>query len=96
MNHLQALILGYVALINLVTFVAYGIDKRKARRDSWRIPERTLLLLAVFGGSVGALLAMRVFHHKTKHRKFTILVPLILVLQLALAAYLFYLRHPLT
>ena len=71
--------------INLLTFFVYGIDKWKAKRDKWRVPEATLLMLAALGGSVGALLGMFVFHHKTKHKKFLIGVPLILLAQLALA-----------
>ncbi len=81
-----------VLLMNLIAFAAYGIDKRKARMDKWRIPELTLLLLAFLGGSIGALLGMRVFHHKTKHWKFKILVPLFLILQVALAVWLIYRR----
>ena len=75
----------YLLGINLLTFFIYGIDKWKARRDKWRVPEATLLMLAALGGSVGALLGMFVFHHKTKHKKFLIGVPLILLAQLALA-----------
>ena len=75
----------YLLGINLLTFFVYGIDKWKARRDKWRVPEATLLMLAAIGGSVGALLGMFVFHHKTKHKKFLIGVPLILLAQLALA-----------
>ena len=75
----------YLLGINLLTFFVYGIDKWKARRDKWRVPEATLLMLAALGGSVGALLGMFVFHHKTKHKKFLIGVPLILLAQLALA-----------
>ena len=82
------IILAALLLVNIVAFAAYGIDKRKAQRDSWRIPESTLLLLAFFGGAIGALLGMRVFHHKTKHWKFKILVPIFLILQLALAGWL--------
>ena len=77
----------YLIIINVVTFFVYGIDKRKARLNRWRIPESTLLLLAALGGSVGALLGMKVFRHKTKHKKFTIGVPLILVIQVAIAFY---------
>lgn len=77
-------ILVVVAAINVVTFFAYGIDKFKARHDKWRIPEATLLWFAFFGGALGAFLGMRVFHHKTQHKKFTVLVPLLLVAQLAL------------
>ena len=75
----------YLLGINLLTFFVYGIDKWKAKRDKWRVPEATLLMLAAIGGSVGALLGMFVFHHKTKHKKFLIGVPLILLAQLALA-----------
>lgn len=81
-----------VLLINVVTFAAYGIDKRKARKGKWRTKEATLLLLAFLGGALGALLGMRTFHHKTKHRKFKILVPVFLIMQIAIAVYLFYLQ----
>ena len=74
--------------VNTVTFLVYGWDKLCARKDWWRIPERVLLGLALLGGSIGALLGMKVFRHKTKHRKFTVLVPLFLVMQIALAAWL--------
>lgn len=78
----------YLLGINLLTFLVYGLDKRKARRGKWRIPEATLLLLAVFGGSIGALLGMSVFRHKTKHKKFLIGLPLILIAQVALAVFI--------
>ena len=74
--------------VNTVTFLVYGWDKLCARKDWWRIPERVLLGLALLGGSIGALLGMKAFRHKTKHRKFTVLVPLFLVMQIALAAWL--------
>ena len=74
--------------VNVVTFLVYGWDKQCARKDWWRIPERVLLGLALLGGSLGALLGMKAFRHKTKHRKFTVLVPLFLVMQIALAAWL--------
>ena len=75
----------YLLGINLLTFFIYGIDKWKAKRNKWRVPEATLLMLAALGGSVGALLGMSVFHHKTKHKKFLIGVPLILLAQVVLA-----------
>lgn len=78
----------YLLLINLVTFVAYGIDKYKAKHDKWRIPEATLLWLAALGGSLGAWAGMQVWHHKTLHRKFRFGVPAIILLQIALAVYL--------
>ena len=82
------ILIAALLLINIVAFAAYGIDKHKAQKDRWRIPESTLLLMAFFGGALGALLGMRAFHHKTKHWKFKILVPLFLILQLALAGWL--------
>lgn len=76
--------------MTLITFFAYGLDKRKARKGKWRTPESTLLWLAAAGGSIGALLGMRVWRHKTQHYKFTLGVPTILLLQLALAGYILY------
>ena len=84
---MRALIYCLIGL-NVITFLVYGIDKWKARRDRWRIPEATLLMLAVLGGSVGALLGMTVFHHKTKHGKFRIGLPLILLAQIVLVYFL--------
>ena len=75
----------YLLSINLLTFLAYGIDKWKAKHKRWRITEAALLLLAALGGSPAALLAMRVFHHKTLHKKFRYGVPAILLVQVALA-----------
>ncbi len=82
-------ILIYFFVINIVAFIVYGIDKYKARRAQWRIPESTLLLLAVIGGSVGAWCGMKVWHHKTLHNKFRYGVPLIMLLQAIFAAYMF-------
>lgn len=78
----------YLAVINVAAFAAMGIDKARAKADAWRIPEATLFLLAVLGGSVGGILGMRLFHHKTRHKTFAIGFPAILVCQLALAAYI--------
>ena len=75
----------YLVAINVVTFFLYGIDKWKAKRGKWRIPEATLLGLAVIGGSIGAWLGMRAWHHKTMHKKFKYGIPLILIAQIALA-----------
>ena len=80
--------LAYLLAINVATFLVYGIDKLKAKRAKWRIPEATLLLLAAVGGSIGAWLGMKVWHHKTLHMKFRYGVPLIILLQIALIAYL--------
>lgn len=70
--------LYYLITINVITFFLYGIDKWKAQHHRWRISEGTLLLAALAGGSLGALLGMYKFHHKTKHKKFVIGVPFIL------------------
>ena len=80
----------WLIAINLVTFAVYGADKRRARRGAWRVPEKTLFMLPLLGGSVGALLGMRVFRHKTKHWYFVWGVPAILLAQLALAVWLLY------
>ena len=81
-------VLYYLAAVNLVTFLVYGIDKLRAKRGAWRIPEKTLFLLPLLGGSVGAIAGMKVFHHKTKHWYFKYGLPLILILQLALVVWL--------
>lgn len=79
----------YVAAVNVVTFFIYGLDKSKAKAGQWRIPEAHLIFLAVIGGSVGALLGMRVFHHKTRKPKFYIGVPAILIVQIILICFMF-------
>ena len=81
-------LLYYLIVINIVTFVVYGIDKLKAKQGSWRISEATLLILAVIGGSIGALLGMKVWRHKTMHKKFKYGLPLILIIQIILIGYL--------
>ena len=78
----------YLLAINAVAFIVYGIDKYKAKKAKWRIPEATLLLLAVLGGSIGAWMGMKVWHHKTMHKKFKYGIPAILLIQIALMAYL--------
>lgn len=84
------IVIFYLLAVNLLTYIIYGIDKHKARHNRWRIPEATLLLLAALGGSIGALLAMRVFRHKTQHKKFRYGVPLILLAQAAVAVFCCY------
>ena len=78
----------YLLAINAVAFIMYGIDKYKTKKAKWRIPEATLLLLAVLGGSIGAWMGMKIWHHKTMHKKFKYGIPAILLLQIALMAYL--------
>jgi uncharacterized membrane protein YsdA (DUF1294 family) len=81
-------LLYYLIVINIVTFLVYGIDKWKAKQGSWRISEATLLILAAIGGSIGALLGMKIWHHKTMHKKFKYGLPLILIIQIILIGYL--------
>lgn len=82
-------ILGlYLLFINAVGFALMGVDKRRAKRDQWRISEKSLFLPPLLGGTVGAILGMRVFRHKTKHWYFRYGLPALLVLQLALAGWL--------
>lgn len=85
---LTSILLIYLATINVVSFFTYGIDKLKARKDKWRIPEATLLWMAVLGGSIGAWLGMKAWHHKTLHKKFKFGVPAILIIQLALVLFI--------
>ena len=77
-------LLYYLIVINIVTFLVYGIDTWKAKQGSWRISGAFLMILAVIGGSIGALLGMKVWHHKTMHKKFKYGLPLVLLAQIAL------------
>jgi uncharacterized membrane protein YsdA (DUF1294 family) len=83
-----AIISGILLTLNLLTFIIYGIDKFKAKKAKWRNPESTLLLLAVFGGSIGAWLGLQVWRHKTQHKKFYIGIPMILTLQVIATIYI--------
>ena len=74
----------YLVSINIVTFFLFGIDKRRAIKNRWRISEATLLISSLIGGVIGGLLGMSVFHHKTKKMKFKILMPLILMLHICI------------
>ena len=78
----------YLLAINIVSFFLYGIDKYKAKKGRWRISEATLLMMAVIGGSIGAWVGMRLWHHKTMHKKFKYGIPLIIIMQISLVAYL--------
>ena len=81
-------IICYLLAVNIVTFLLYGIDKYKAKKGKWRISEATLLTMADIGGSIGAWAGMRLWHHKTMHKKFKYGIPVIIILQVALAVYL--------
>lgn len=76
------IVVVYLVLINVVTFITFGVDKSRARKHAWRIPEKTLFFLAIIGGSVGAIAGMYFFRHKTRHWYFVIGMPLILILQI--------------
>lgn len=80
----------YFIIINIITFLIYGMDKLKAKKGKWRIPEVTLLLLAVVGGGLGAWFGIKIWHHKTMHAKFRCGVPLIIFVQLICIYFLVY------
>lgn len=80
-------LLIYAFVVNIFSFLLFGIDKLKAKKDLWRIPEWVLLFVSLIGGSLGALVGMWLFRHKTKHLKFIILVPLFFILHLILIYY---------
>ena len=80
----------YLLIVNAIAFLLMLIDKKKAKKKKWRIPEATLMGFASIGGSIGALMGMYTFRHKTLHKKFTIGIPVILILQLAAAGTVLY------
>lgn len=84
MNDILKYLIIYLIIINLVAFLAMYIDKRKAKYGRWRIPEQTLFVLALIGGSIGAIAGMYIFRHKTKKLRFSVGFPVILVLQIIL------------
>lgn len=84
------LVSGYLIFMNVITFVAFAMDKEKAKKGRFRIPERRLLFLAAAGGSLGALAGMYIMHHKTKHMKFVIGVPVLFALQTLLVCFCCY------
>jgi uncharacterized membrane protein YsdA (DUF1294 family) len=85
LSDLPVVVGGYFLLMNLIAFSSMGIDKHKARKNKWRIPEARLFLWALLGGSLGSVVGMRVFRHKTKHWYFKYGMPLILIVQIVLA-----------
>ena len=85
MSEIMKLLLVYLLAINVATFFTYGIDKWKAKKSKCRVREASLLLLAVLGGGVGAWLGMKVWHHKTMHKKFKYGIPAIILVQLLAA-----------
>lgn len=85
---MQPIILYYIA-INAAAFIMYGADKFFAKKDMWRIPEKTLILVAALGGAFGAYAGMQLFRHKTKHAKFNISIPVLMAVHLGMLVYLF-------
>ena len=81
----------YLAIINMIGFAIMGIDKLKAKKRAWRIPESTLFVIAIIGGSLGTTIGMHIFHHKTRHWYFLYGMPAILLMQIALVVLLMYL-----
>ena len=79
------ILLCYLIFMNILSFLLMGTDKYKARHKKWRIPEKTLFLTAILGGSIGSILGMQLFRHKTRHTAFVIGMPCILVIQIILA-----------
>lgn len=80
----------YLTAVNIIAFIVYGLDKAKAKADKWRIPEHTLIFLAVIGGSIGAWLGMKLFHHKTKKNKFRFTVPALMIIEIILIVFFLY------
>ena len=79
----------YFLVINLAGFISMGIDKKRAKKNKWRIPEKRLFLIAILGGSLGSILGMQIFRHKTKHTSFKIGMPCIFILQVIIVIYFF-------
>ena len=89
-NLFTGFILIYFCLLNVIALLAMGIDKYKAKKHLWRIPEKTLFLLAILGGSIGSIFGMYFFHHKTKHKTFVLGMPSILFVQIVSLLILFF------
>ena len=84
----------YLGIVNVAGFILPAVDKRRAKKDRWRIRESTLFLISALGGAVAMYISMRLFHHKTKHKRFMIGIPVIIVLQLGavFAVWYFFIR----
>ena len=89
MSTIEKIIISYVIVINVITLMIYGIDKWKAKHSKWRIPEATLLIMAAVGGSIGAWTGIKLFHHKTLHKKFKYGVPAIFLIQLGIVVFVY-------
>ncbi|MBP8934244.1 MAG: DUF1294 domain-containing protein [Prevotella sp.] len=89
MSTIEKIIISYVIVINVITLMIYGIDKWKAKHSKWRIPEAILLIMAAVGGSIGAWTGIKLFHHKTLHKKFKYGVPAIFLIQLGIVVFIY-------
>lgn len=83
------LFIYYILIINFISFLIMYIDKRKAIKKKWRISENTLIFISIIGGSIGMLIGMNFFRHKTKHKKFTIGIPIIIIIQIYILYYIY-------
>ncbi|WP_249323814.1 DUF1294 domain-containing protein [Wansuia hejianensis] len=88
LSNIRFIILIYIFTINIVGFIAFGIDKKRARDKTWRIPESTLFILSLLGGATGNLLGMKTFRHKTQKKKFTMGIPIILLINIFTFVYI--------
>lgn len=88
----ELIVLAYIALISVVAFVAMGIDKKKAEKHKWRVPEKVLFLFVLLGGGLGGILGMQIFRHKTKHWYFAVGFPLIAIIEYAAIIYLLFIK----
>lgn len=86
MDYIVYIIGAFIAL-NIITFLTFGLDKLKAKKGKWRIPESTLLIMAIIGGSIGAYSGMKVWRHKTMHKKFKYGIPAIILMQVGISLY---------
>ncbi|MDF2801251.1 MAG: hypothetical protein K0S61_1154 [Anaerocolumna sp.] len=87
---LYIIILIYLIIINVISLIVMGIDKKRAINGKWRISERNLFLYAIIGGSIGSIAGMKIFHHKTKHKQFIYGMPILLLLQIILGFLIFF------
>ncbi len=88
----ELIVLAYIALISVVAFAAMGIDKKKAEKHKWRVPEKVLFLFVLLGGGLGGILGMQIFRHKTKHWYFAVGFPLIAIIEYAAIIYLLFIK----
>ncbi len=87
---MKELLTLYLMIVNVLVFLMYGMDKRKAKKKKWRIPESSLIFSAFLGGAFGALIGMHLFHHKTRHMQFRVMVPISVILWVGIIVYAFW------